>query len=87
VVAEEFRVKEEDLRGKIYGSLARPVAARMLCKHADLTQREAGRLLGYGAGTAVSMQLRRLREELEKTVATQNRVARIEKKLKALNRH
>ena len=51
----------------------------------DLTQREAGRILGYKMGTAVSMQLKRLRKKLEETGIIQKRVARIEKKLKAFN--
>ena len=42
------------------------VAARMLCRYSDLTQREVAEVLKMGSGSGVSHQLRKL-GELEKT--------------------
>jgi hypothetical protein len=67
------------LKKRQYGSLARPVAARLLCKYADMSQREAGRLLGYGTGAAVSYQLGALREKLEADTKAARATQRLEK--------
>ncbi|MFC1452508.1 transposase [Verrucomicrobiota bacterium] len=83
-VAGEYGIRAEDLRCRLYGSLARPVAARMLCKHAGMSQREAGRVLGYGTGASVSTQLRRLRSEMDTDSGLARQVTRIEKRLAAL---
>lgn len=61
IVARHFGDSPQDMRRRMRGSWARPVAAWMLCKHAGLTQRAAGALLGYGTGSAVSHQLTRVR--------------------------
>lgn len=79
IVAKAFRVKPQELKKRQYGSLARPVAARLLCKYADMSQREAGRLLGYGTGAAVSYQLGALREKLEADTKAARATQRLEK--------
>lgn len=43
----------------------RAVAARMLCDHGDLTQRQVAKILGLRSGAAVSKQLRGLARRLE----------------------
>ena len=48
------------------GGLVRAMLAQALTKHAGLTQREAAAELGLGTGAAVSLQLRRLQEAMEK---------------------
>ena len=84
IVAGEFGVDVDDLRGRIYGSVARPVAARMLCKHAGMNQREAGRELGYKTGASVCMQLKRLTNEMAASKRVRQRVARVDKKISKL---
>jgi len=79
IVAKEFGVRPKELKERMYGSLARPVAAMMLCKHAGLSQREAGEMLGYGRGSAVSMQLKRLRVEIDDSRKVRRQVARIDR--------
>jgi len=80
-----YRVQADELRRRRRGSLLRPVAARMLCKYGGLTQREVAKRLGYGTGAAVCMQLKRLQEALsDPGSGVSRKVARIEKKLKAL---
>ena len=71
-VAKEFGVKENGLRERMYGSVARAIAIRMLCGYADMTQREAGRILGYKTGSAVHMQLERLAGQIEESGAEGN---------------
>lgn len=84
VVAKAFKVKKDALKRRARNSVVRPVAAKMLCKYSGLTQRAAGKLLGYGTGAAVSMQMKRLRRELaEPGSALPRQLARIEKQLKA----
>jgi len=80
-VAKEFDVRQEHLTLRAYGSFVRPVAARMLCKHGGLTQRGAGKILGYGTGAAVSAQIRRVGRELQKNKEIQKQVAMIDKRL------
>jgi hypothetical protein len=77
-VAGSFGVDEQDMTRRMHGSLARPVAALMLCKHAGLTQRDAGKVLGYGTGAAVSLQLRRVRDLQKSDRRFQRKVSRIE---------
>ena len=84
VVAKAYRVSVEDLKSRLYGSLARPVAARMLCKHAGMNQREAGQVLGYGTGASVSMQLKRVRTEIKNNKKAFRQVARIDKRIATL---
>ena len=77
-MAGSFGVDEEDMTRRMHGSLARPVAALMLRKHAGLTQRDAGKVLGYGTGAAVSLQLRRVRDLQKSDRRFQRKVSRIE---------
>ncbi|MFC1462691.1 hypothetical protein ACFLQU_03710 [Verrucomicrobiota bacterium] len=85
VVARVFGVEVEDMRRTIRGSMARPVAARMLLKHAGLTQRAAGRELGYGTGSAVSHQLKSLSERRVTDVTLSKRIRKIEREIARLD--
>ena len=62
LVGEELQLEPEELTRTRKGSWARAIAARMLQKHGNMSQREAAEKLGFGTGAAVSMQLKRLRE-------------------------
>jgi len=59
----------------------RAVAARMLCRHGGMTQREAAMALGLRTGVAVSCQLRRLAQLLGTDEALRRLVHRIEDRL------
>lgn len=84
IMSRMFGVSDDDMRRQMRGVAARPAAAHMLCKHAGLTQREAGRRLGYGTGSAVSHQLKRLREELASRGKVARLVERAEKEIRKL---
>jgi hypothetical protein len=81
LVAGEFGVGVGDMRRQMRGTLARPMAAYLLCRHAGLTQRAAGKPLGYGTGAAVSLQLKLLRQALETDTAMKKRLVRLEKRI------
>jgi len=66
------RRRNSDLRG---------VAARMLCRFAGLTQREAAGVLGMQTGAAVSQQLERLRQRLHADASLRRQLAAIENTL------
>lgn len=67
-------------------SALRGVAARMLCKYAVLTQREAADVLHIGSGAAVGRQQKKLAENLAHDRDLRRRVKEIETRLKALSR-
>ena len=46
-------------------SLARPVAAYALCHYGGLTQREAAALMGLRSGVAVSLQLKKVHDQMQ----------------------
>ena len=81
-VAKQFGVREHKLCARMYGSSARAVALRMLCMHADLSQREAGRRLGYKTGSAAHVQLKRLVARMEESKRLRKQVAQIEKSIR-----
>jgi len=60
-VADKFRLKAADLCNRRYDCVARAVTAEMLGRYAGMNQRDIGRMLGMGTGSAVCQQLQRLR--------------------------
>jgi len=80
VVTEALGIDKSELSGYHKGSLARPIAAKMLCKYAGLTQRQVAELFGLKSGAAVSIQLKRLK----KAAAEQSEVRRL---LEGIDRH
>ncbi len=85
IVAKAFGVNLDDMQRPLRRNLARPAAAQMLCKYVGLTQREAGRKLGYGTGSAVSRQISRLRETLNCDKKLSRILNKAEKKVLALS--
>jgi REP element-mobilizing transposase RayT len=65
-LAKAFGVEVEAFRERRRDSPLRGVAARMLCRYAGLSQREAAEELCIGSGSAVSRQLAMLNSRLEK---------------------
>jgi putative transposase len=85
IVSSFFGMELSELKERQYNSIARPVAARMLCKHAGLNQREAADVLGYGTGAAVSYQLKKLSMDIGADKKKAKQMGRIEKEIKGLN--
>lgn len=77
VVCRELETPREELPIRRRDCLPRAVAARMLCDWGALTQRQTADVLGLGSGAAVSLQLRRLAEELASNARLRKRVDRI----------
>ncbi|MFC1461716.1 transposase [Verrucomicrobiota bacterium] len=80
-VCEGLGIESEELRRHRKNSTARPVAARMLCKYAGLSQREVAKVLGLRTGAAVCTQLKRLDEAIKKSRKTKRTLKQIEKVL------
>ena len=57
VLSKVLKTPEDCFRQRRRDSVLRGVAARCLCKHAGLTQREAAEMLEMGSVVAVSSQL------------------------------
>jgi len=66
------RHRNSDLRG---------VTARLLCRKANLTQREVAAVLGMRSGAAVAFQLQRLTVRLKADRALRRQLAALEKEL------
>ena len=66
VLAKAFEVDIDRFRRRARGSSLRTVAARYLIRYAGLSQRAVAQLLEAGSGSAISKQLRRHAEALEK---------------------
>ncbi len=77
-VASEFGMEPCALRKRQYGSVARSVAALLLCKHAGLNQRDVASCLEMGSGSAVCQQLKTLRARLAHDPELSACLARIE---------
>jgi putative transposase len=77
-VAKAFGVERGELARRRRDSPLRGVAARLLCRHAGLTQREAAGVLKIGSGAAVSLQLRSLAVRLDGDRELRARLADIE---------
>lgn len=82
IVAKRFGMKAEDLRKRRYDCVARAVAAQMLGKYSGLNQRDIGAMLSMGTGSAVSLQLKRLRERRERGSESDNCIKAIETAIK-----
>jgi REP element-mobilizing transposase RayT len=78
LVAKAFASEVTDMTETKRGSIARPVAARMLVKYAGLSQRSAARQLGYGTGSAVCHQLKCLADRLENDAKLRKIIRKIE---------
>jgi len=64
--------------------MARPLVAYALCQYAGRTQREAAEIMGGCSGVAVSLQLKKLREQATKNKDLRKIVAKLEKRFASL---
>jgi len=82
VVANGLRVDPADLKKRHRNSDLRGIAARMLCRHAGLTQRQAAAVLDIGTGAAINKQLLRLETRLRQDAGLRRRIEAIESRLR-----
>lgn len=81
VVCQQFGVDEAEVCRQRKTSWVRPVVAKMLCKHAGLTQRDAASVIGLKTGAAVSLQLKRFRAGMAEDRNLARKVGSIERSL------
>ena len=60
-------------------------AAMMLCKYGGITQRDAARTLGVQCGSAISVQVRKLKEKAAGDSEMSAAIARLDRNLAANN--
>jgi len=78
---ELLGVSREGLLRRSRDGVTRPVTAYALCRYAGCTQRAAGEVMGGCTGVAVSIQIKKLHEQLKSDKATQELLSRLERKL------
>jgi len=81
VTAEALGTDRSEFCERRRSSALRGAAARMLCRYAGLTQREAAKVLEIGTGAAVGRQMRRLEEQLSENRSLQRKITAIERTL------
>lgn len=77
VLSKVLKTPEDCFRQRRRDSVLRGVAARCLCKHAGLTQREAA-VLDMGSGAAASSQLCKVAGLLRSDVKLRCKLAEVE---------
>lgn len=85
-VAGAFDMKSQDLHQRRYDCVARAVAAQVLGRYAGMNQRDVGGFLGMGSGSAVSLQLKRLRDRRTRDSPLDALIKRIESTLETVNK-
>ncbi len=86
VAGEVMGVEPNGFKVRRRNSALRAIAARMLCKYAGLTQRDAAEVLGMNSGAAVSSQLQKLSLLMEGDRKLSRQVIEIESRLDPLSR-
>ena len=64
VACKAMGIAEEEIYRRRRNSMVRPMMASMLCKYAGMTQRDVAKLLNLASGSTVSLQMRKLNEQL-----------------------
>jgi len=83
-VCRELKIERREIAQRQRGNWARPLAAMMLSKYGGLTQRDIAEEMCLSTGSAVSFQVRKLKESLTSDKHLLETVSRIDK---ALGRH
>jgi len=81
-VCQVLGVHREVLTTRRRESIVRPVAAKALCDHCGLTQRQVAEVLKMSSGTAVSKQLERLGRSLVKDKSVEKKLADLERRIR-----
>ena len=77
-------VGEETIYRRQRNSMVRPLTAQALCKYAGMSQRDVAKVLNLRGGSAVSLQLRKLNEQLSHDATLRAEVDQIHQKLETL---
>lgn len=78
---ELLDVPREALAHRRMNSMVRPVVAYALCRYAGCTQREAAEVMGLGSGVAVSLQIKKMQEQLKSDKTLQRQIERLKQLL------
>jgi putative transposase len=79
IVCHLLKIDREALQARQRNSFTRAIAAKALCDHCGMTQRQVGEVLGLRTGVAVSCQLRKLSEQIEKDKKLKQTIGQIRK--------
>ena len=82
---EVLGVPNDALRRRSKGSATRPLIAFALCQYAGCTQRKAAEVLGLSSGAAVSIQLKKLQDQLKSDKALQHVFEQLKQRLSAIS--
>ena len=78
---EILDVQRETIEHRQRDSMTRPVVAYALCRYAGCTQRSAAEAMGLRSGVSVSLQLKKLDQQLGKDKKLQRLLARLKSRL------
>ena len=81
MVCQVLKINRETLHFRQRNSFTRAIAAKALCDHCGMTQRQVAEILGLRTGVAVSCQLRKLSEQLKKDKKPKHIIEQIRKKM------
>ena len=81
VVLDILDVPQEAVAHRCRNSMTRPVVAYALCHYAGCTQRSAAEAMGLRSGAAVSLQLKKLNEQLESDRELRSIMAKVRRRL------
>ena len=84
VVCNALGIAEEEVYRRRRNSMVRPVTARMLCKCGGMTQRDVAKLVNLTGGSAVSLQMRKLNEQLSRDKTLEKLVNAVSMELESL---
>ena len=80
-VLDILDVHQEAIAHRCRNSMTRPVVAYALCHYAGCTQRSAAEAMGLRSGVSVSLQLKKLNEQLESDKELRSIMARLRRRL------
>ena len=80
-VLDILDVPQEAIAHRCRNSMTRPVVAYALCHYAGCTQRSAAEAMGLRSGVSVSLQLKKLNEQLESDKELRSIMARLRRRL------
>jgi len=80
-VLDILGVRREAIAHRCKNSMTRPVVAYALCRYAGCTQLSAAEAMGLSSGAAVSLQLKKLTEQLESDKKLRSIMAKVKRRL------
>jgi acid phosphatase family membrane protein YuiD len=81
IVCQVLKINRETLHVRQRNSFTRAIAAKALCYHCGMTQRQVAEVLGLRTGIAVSCQLHNLSEQLKRDKKLKHIIEQIRKKM------